>query len=107
MECVSITRRKFITWFDAEKRQWFTQSTVGKNAKPVQVSKGIRHPLQDELHDTPNLPRPYGAAGWLANDEALLIYDSYDIWQVDPTGKQSAKCLTLGGASAKDPVPIS
>ena len=87
---------KFITWFDAEKRQWFTQSTVGKNAKPVQVSKGIRHPLQDELHDTPNLPRPYGAAGWLANDEALLIYDSYDIWQVDPTGKQSAKCLTLG-----------
>ena len=25
-----------------------------------------------------------------------MIYDSYDIWQVDPTGKQSAKCLTLG-----------
>ena len=35
---------KFITWFDAEKCQWFAQSTVGKNAKPVQVSKGIRHP---------------------------------------------------------------
>ena len=42
-----------------------------------------------------------GLRGWLANDEALLIYDSYDIWQVDPTGKQSAKCLTLGGRQQK------
>ncbi|HVI45846.1 MAG TPA: prolyl oligopeptidase family serine peptidase [Chitinophaga sp.] len=41
-----------------------------------------------------NLPR--WIAGWLENDEALLMYDSYDIWQLDPTGKKAPVNLTNG-----------
>jgi len=29
---------------------------------------------------------PVGIAGWLPDDAALLIYDNYDIWKVDPSG---------------------
>lgn len=35
-------------------------------------------------------------AGWLANDEAVLVYDKYDIWQVDLTGRKRAINLTKG-----------
>lgn len=86
---------KFVVWFDAVKRHWFAISTKGASAKPVQISRGIKHPLQDELHDTPNLPSAYGVAGWLVGDQGLLVYDRYDIWKLDPAGKQSPVCLTF------------
>lgn len=38
----------------------------------------------NELHDSPSHPRPYGAAGWLEKDEALILYDRYDLWKFDP-----------------------
>ena len=52
--------------------------------------------MYDELHDTPSLPRAYGSAGWLKDDAAFLIYDQFDIWQLDPTGKNPPVCVTEG-----------
>lgn len=87
---------RYITWFDQEAKAWFAKKTKDRKAKPVEISKGIDYPLQDELHDTPNLAPAYGAEGWTVNDEAFLINDRFDIWQLDPTGKKSPICLTQG-----------
>ncbi|MDG2219844.1 MAG: prolyl oligopeptidase family serine peptidase [Rubripirellula sp.] len=87
---------KFITWFDRERKQWFAKTTANPNSKPIEISRGIRHPLQDELHDTPNLASAYGAAGWVKGDLGLLVYDRFDIWQLDPLGKVKPLCLTNG-----------
>ena len=35
-------------------------------------------------------------AGWLANDEAILLYDKYDIWCLDLSGQKSPINLTMG-----------
>lgn len=35
-----------------------------------------------------------GVAGWTANDEALILYDWYDIWKLDPLGKKAPLNLT-------------
>jgi len=35
-------------------------------------------------------------AGWLSNDKAVLLYDNYDIWQVDPAGVKKAINITNG-----------
>lgn len=86
---------KFVTWFDAEERKWYAAAT-GSDRTPVKISKGIKFPLQNELHDTPSLPRAYGSAGWLKDDAAFLIYDRFDIWQVDPTGTDQPICVTEG-----------
>lgn len=86
---------KFIIWFDAAQRKWFSQSTSDKS-QPVEMSAGIKTPLQDELHDQPSLARAYGTAGWIKDDLSLLIYDRFDIWKVDPTGKNSPVRLTTG-----------
>ena len=97
---------KYLTWWDAEQQKWFAMPTAplksGKSSgetaerEPIEISQGIEFPLQDELHDTPSLPRAYGSAGWLKDDRAFLIYDRYDIWQLDPSGKEEPVCLTEG-----------
>ncbi len=37
---------------------------------------------------------PIGIGGWLPNDEALLVYDEYDIWQIDVSGRKKAINIT-------------
>lgn len=37
-----------------------------------------------------------GFAAWLKHDEAVLVYDRYDIWLLDPTGKKSSRNITNG-----------
>ena len=93
---------KYVTWWDGEKLTWMalpvhaSAKQVAADLQPIDLGQAIGQPLHDELHDTPSLPGPYGSAGWLADDEAMLIYDRWDIWQVDPTGQQIPVCLTAG-----------
>ena len=87
---------KYITWFDAEQKKWFAKSARSLKSKAVVISRGIQVPLQDELHDTPNLARAYGSAGWLSEDEGFVVYDRFDLWRLDPTGKLPASCMTDG-----------
>ncbi|TWU43768.1 Prolyl tripeptidyl peptidase precursor [Novipirellula aureliae] len=87
---------KYIVWFDAEQKKWFAKKAKDKDAKSIEISKGIKHPLYNVLDDRPMLPSAYGTAGWLRGDRALLIYDRYDIWKLDPTGESKPVCITLG-----------
>lgn len=43
-----------------------------------------------------SLTYPVGVAGWLQGDTALLIYDNYDIWKLDPTGRYLPENITAG-----------
>ena len=87
---------KFITWFDGTKQSWFAKSSSDADSEAINISEGIKFPLYDELHDRPFTASAYGSAGWLADDEAFLVYDRYDIWQLDPTGKKEPVCVTDG-----------
>lgn len=88
---------KFIYWWDGEERTWFALATESPDMdKAVNLGAGIDGRLDDELHDVPALPGPYGIAGWLEDDAGLLIYDRWDIWLVDPSGEHEARCLTKG-----------
>ena len=47
-------------------------------------------------HDYPVEQKPsWGLAGWAENDEAVLLYDRYDIWSVNPNGDGNVR-LTNG-----------
>ena len=41
---------------------------------------------------------PYGIAGWQEGDEAVVLHDKYDLWEVQPNGS-GAKRLTDGFAA--------
>lgn len=75
---------------------WYTINL--KNLQYRALTKGKI--FYNELHDYPDDPWSYGAAGWTDNDEKLLIYDRYDIWAFDPeTG--TSENLTSGRNSKK------
>ncbi|MBP1840632.1 alpha/beta hydrolase family protein [Formosa algae] len=64
--------------------------------KQLDLTKGKI--FYNELNDTPNYPRSYGAAGWTADDSALLVYDRYDVWSINPDTGDMTK-LTSGKAT--------
>jgi hypothetical protein len=44
----------------------------------------------------PDDPNPYGIVKWMEDDKAVLVYDRYDVWKVDPENKVAPVNLTQG-----------
>ncbi len=85
---------KFAYGYNTVDSTWFAYN-IAKNTR-LDFTKG--KVFYNELNDTPNYPRSYGMAGWTKDDEAILIYDRYDIFKFNPTTGQSSK-LTNGRAT--------
>lgn len=85
---------RYSLWLNHEDKQIY--AIDNKTLKQINLTQGIAVSFVDELNDTPNDALPYGMAGWLENDAFVLVYDRYDIWQLDPTGKQKPLLLTNG-----------
>jgi len=53
-------------------------------------------PEKDTLLDRPwiSANRILHNTGWLEGDKGLLVYDSYDIWLIDPLRKKPPVCIT-------------
>lgn len=85
---------KYAFWFSATDTAWFTSPQL--EARSTQITNNEEVAFYDAEDDHPMLPSSHGFLGWLENDQAILIYDKYDIWQVDPSGAQAARRLTNG-----------
>jgi dipeptidyl aminopeptidase/acylaminoacyl peptidase len=85
---------KYVAYYDFRKRHWFAVNAA--TLRVVQVTKDITVPLYDELDDHPDDPGPHGQAGWTGGDRRFLIYDRYDLWSTDPSGKEPAVNVTAG-----------
>ncbi|MEO0555843.1 MAG: prolyl oligopeptidase family serine peptidase [Bacteroidota bacterium] len=85
---------KYSYWYNAEDSVWYTYNNSSQ--KTVKASEMIPTSMANELMDAPNLPGAYGIAGWTEDDKYLLVYDRYDIWQVDPEGTKDPVNLTNG-----------
>lgn len=85
---------KYAYWFDERDSLWRAWS-IAEN-KRIDLTRGLPSKFFDEEHDTPNLPGSYGSAGWTTGDKYVWLYDRYDIWQIDPTGKEKPLNLTMG-----------
>jgi len=83
---------KYIVWYDNELKNYFSWN----GEKVNKISGSVTTPLYDEENDIPTDPDSYGLMGWLKDDESLLVYDRYDIWQLDPRGIGKAYNLTNG-----------
>jgi acetyl esterase/lipase len=84
---------RWLTWYNPNERHWFALDTRTRQQR--MLSDGLP-PVYNEQHDTPDLPRAYGSAGWTTHDDLFLIYDAFDIWAVDPTGKRPPVNVTDG-----------
>jgi dienelactone hydrolase len=85
---------KYVIWYDREKKTYFTYNLSTGMAKNITANFSV--PLYDDEDDHPHPPYDFGIAAWLENDTAVLIYDRYDIWKVDPDGKKKPVNITMG-----------
>ncbi|MEN0054607.1 MAG: prolyl oligopeptidase family serine peptidase [Mucilaginibacter sp.] len=73
---------KYVIWFDLEKQNWFCYTIATGQKSNLTANIGTK--MGDELNDVPDYASDYGLAGWVQGDKAVLVYDRYDIWSVDP-----------------------
>lgn len=84
----------FVTWYHGPDSTWYAHEVATGRTRPI--SGALPHPVHDEDHDLPQVAGSYGSAGWLEGDAAILLYDRYDLWQVDPRGEAAPVSLTAG-----------
>ncbi len=83
---------KYLLYFDERNGHWYSYRVA--DGVRVNLTEKLKVRFQQE-NNTPDLPGPYGAGGWTANDQSLLLYDEFDIWDVKPDGTQ-ARMITGG-----------
>lgn len=88
---------QYIAWWSDPDTAWYAWNARSSNI--VRLTDNRTVPYFNVETDVPDYPNEYGLAGWLENDEAMLIYDQFDLWKVDPSGSQKPVCLTNGRAS--------
>lgn len=82
----------YIIYYENADSSWYAFSL--KNKTTAALTKSLNTNFYDDTYDYPNDPYHYGMAGWTENDKYVLIYDKYDIWQIDPTGIEKPINLT-------------
>lgn len=83
---------KWFVYYEPADSNYYAKN-VATNVEAL-ISKGIVAPLADELHDTPNDPYAYGILDFTHDMKAVIVYDRYDIWKLDLSGKKAPVCLT-------------
>ena len=83
----------YVTYF--EDGQWYAYAAA--TGKKVSLTGAIANvKFQDEEFDSPDIPPPYGLGGWTTGDKRVLVYDRFDVWEVDPAGLVAPKNMTDG-----------
>ncbi|MDR1258857.1 MAG: prolyl oligopeptidase family serine peptidase [Tannerellaceae bacterium] len=88
---------KYAYWYNPKDSSWYTHSIAGR--KEYRLTTPSTFIAWDEDNDVPSYPDSHGIAGWTTGDEAILIYDRFDIWRFDPTAATAPVSLTVGGRS--------
>ena len=60
------------------------------------MSRSTLPPFYNELNDVPSYPSSYGAAGWVRDDQSLVLYDRYDLWAWSGEQTKAPVALTHG-----------
>ena len=82
----------YVIWF-GEDGHWYAYSVGAKRTADITGTiAGVR--FDQETWDTPSTAAPWGIAGWTKGEKSVLIYDRYDVWEVDPTGRTPARVVT-------------
>ncbi|EAZ79776.1 alpha/beta hydrolase family protein [Algoriphagus machipongonensis] len=93
---------KYVYWYASRDSAWVAYDISAE--KRIELTKDLEIDFFDELHDSPSLPGGYGNGGWLDEDEAILIYDRFDIWKIDPKNPSGAVSITGGTGRSSNTV---
>lgn len=84
---------RFVLYYNTKERAYFSYDVISGENHNLTGTTNTSWGKIDDDHINPVLR---GVAGWFLNDEAVCIYDTYDIWKLDPSGKIAPINLTNG-----------
>ncbi|MEX2177731.1 MAG: prolyl oligopeptidase family serine peptidase, partial [Gemmatimonadaceae bacterium] len=85
------TDAKYVVYYDDGK--YYSHSLA--NGRTVDLTERIPGiSFARETHNRPSTAPGWGIAGWTRGDRSLLLYDRYDIWEVDPAGARAPVMVT-------------
>jgi dipeptidyl aminopeptidase/acylaminoacyl peptidase len=90
---------KYLVWFNFDDYSYYTYQI--ESGKECCITKPAIIRADFETNTTFDQNEPYGSPGWLDDDRAVLIYDRYDIWKVDPENNHEPENLTVNGRKDK------
>ncbi|MCW3789187.1 S9 family peptidase [Plebeiibacterium sediminum] len=83
---------KWLVYYDQADSAYYAYNTL-KGSKSL-ISKGVKISWVDELNDSPTDADAYGIVDFTKDDKSVIVYDRFDIWQLDLSGKLAPVCLT-------------
>lgn len=86
---------KYVYWYNAIDTSWYTYNLMTEIENKVSSPHIVQ--TANELFDMPILPPSYGILGWAKKDEAIYVYDRYDIWKLDPEKIEKIERITSNG----------
>jgi dipeptidyl aminopeptidase/acylaminoacyl peptidase len=78
---------KYIAYF--RNQDWWVYS-IAKQTH-TNITKKTEITFYDDSVDMAEI-QPYGVAGWSANEGTLLLYDYFDLWQINPENGNVSRC---------------
>ncbi|NTW24133.1 MAG: S9 family peptidase [Lentimicrobium sp.] len=93
------TTQKYLAWYNKNDSLWYTMDL--KTQRTISHFAGKEIAFYDEEHDVPSTPGPVGYAGWTQHDRQFVVYDRFDLWGLDPSGKQKPVSLTANTGRSK------
>lgn len=86
----------YAIWFEPADSAFYVIDLKADSAKPLNLTSSLPVAFYNEQQDIPDEANPYGIAGWAKDDRFVYLYDRFDIWQFDPSGKTKPVNITLG-----------
>ena len=90
---------RYVSWFGMDDYDWYVYDIVSETTRNLTETLDVRFDRED--WDQPQAAGSYGIAGWLSDDEGVLVYDRYDIWMLRPDGSE-ARVITDGYGRTHD-----
>jgi len=88
---------KYVYWF--HDKDWYVYDIAKKTTQNITANLGVRFDRED--WDTPSPSYGYGIAGWTDGDGSILVYDKYDIWEIQSNGS-NPRMITEGFGRKND-----
>jgi len=89
-----------LIWWCVRDSSWHGRDLA--SGRETNLTKSLPVAFYDEQHDTPSSPSSYGMSRWYDDDHHVIVYDRYDLWRLDVSGKEKPLCLTNGYGRKND-----
>jgi dienelactone hydrolase len=88
---------KWLVYWDIEKAAYYAFNTQNGNVNSLTSNLPVKF-AKEYIIDVRSFPveELSGTGFWAPDDRFILLYDNYDIWQIDPSGLTPAINITKG-----------